>query len=457
MQRAREKAPVDLLRVAAFVSVVFAIFTLATPGASARGQQSYRLSERVVAVPAPQRPAQQAAWSAPIDPQNSQGSILALTPEYVAFSSRNRICAFARAGGGRRWCSERGASPVEAKGVIAFLDEHGGVHAVDARTGRSRWYSAFGAGRVQPSVPISGSAQLWSTGSSFLVAGTMVHSTSTPRFGEVSLSGTTLWQRPLTGVSDAPFVANGYALVRLANSGATINILVRIVRLGPHGGDGMIMSDAALVLGTWRGNAVVVGGAFEPYSDETFLHREIELVTIPGGRIVQDRILEPDYEANRAASTAPGTTANGDVTAFEDGYVYASFIGNVYRYDLRGRDDQRPLLLSARTPVVGGPVRGTVYVARRDGVWALTPERGGITSRLVVATASRAVAFAARWPYAYMGFADGTLRGVDVRDGGTVLSGDGCVANRIVADARNAFFVCGGDTWRLLAFTNPSR
>jgi hypothetical protein len=56
-----------------------------------------------------------------------------------------------------------------------------------------------------------------------------------------------------------------------------------------------------------------------------------------------------------------------------------------------------------------------------------------------------------------MGFADGTLRGVDVRDGRTTLSATGCLADRIVADARGAFSVCRGDTWRLLAFVNPAR
>lgn len=211
------------------------------------------------------------------------------------------------------------------------------------------------------------------------------------------------------------------------------------------------MGDALSVLGMWRGGAVVVGGSRALLGDDTFLDREIELVSVPDGRVVLDRVLEPDYEANRAAS-AQGTAANGDVTAFEDGYVYASFNGNLYRYDLRGREDQRPLLLSTRAPIVGGPLRGTVYVARVSGVWALTPERGGITARLVVATSSQAVAFAARWPYVYLSFADGTLRGIDARDGGTTLSGEGCVADRIVADARNAIFVCRGDTWRVMAF-----
>jgi hypothetical protein len=99
---------------------------------------------------------------------------------------------------------------------------------------------------------------------------------------------------------------------------------------------------------------------------------------------VLERVLEPDYDENRAASNAPDATQYGFPTAFEDGYVYASFFGNLYRYDLRRGEDQRPLLLSARAQFVGGPVHGTVYVGRRDGVWALTPERGGITAQLIL-------------------------------------------------------------------------
>jgi putative pyrroloquinoline-quinone binding quinoprotein len=445
-----------LRHVTAFVIVAIVVVARATPSASARGQQSYRVPERVLAVAAAPRPVLHAAWSAPVDRELPLGPTLALTPEIVAFSSGNRICAFAHAGGARRWCSGPGTNAVEAAGVIAFLDQRGGVHAVDARTGRSRWDSAFGAGRFEPNVPAYGSGRLWSTGSSFLVAGAMALRTSTPRFGELSVSGTTLWEDRLIAPR-APFIANRYALVHLVGSGATLDFAVRIVRLGAHGGVGPFIGNAESVLGTWHGNAVLVAGSRAQYGEDTFLSREIELAAIPSGRTVEDRVLEPDYEANLAANRARGSEAYNDTNAFEDGYVYTSVVGNLYRYDLRGRDDQRPLLLSSRAPFVGGPVRGTVYVARRDGVWALTADQRSIAARLVVATASPAVAFTAHWPNAYMGFADGTLRGVDVRDGSTTLSATGCLADRIVADARQAFFVCRGDTWRLLAFANPAR
>jgi hypothetical protein len=443
--------------LAAFIIVAIVVVALATPCASARGEQSYRVPERVLAVAAPQRPVLHPAWSVPVDRELPLGPMLALVPGIVAFSSNSRICAFARADGARRWCSGPGTNAVEAKGVIAFLDKRGGVHAVDARTGKSRWDSAFGAGGFGPNVPVYGSGRLWSTGSSFLVAGAMALRTSIPRFGELSLSGMTLWEDRLIGLSGAPFIANRYALVRLANSGATLDVAVRIVRLGAHGGVGPFIGDAYSVLGTWHGNAVLVAGSRAQYGEDTFLSLEIELAAIRSGRTVDDRVLEPDYEENLAANRARGSAAYNDATAFEDGYVYTSVVGNLYRYDLRGRDDQRPLLLSSRAPFVGGPVRGTVYVARRDGVWALTPDQRSIAARLVVATASPAVAFTAQWPYAYIGFADGTLRGIDVRDGSTTLSATGCLADRIVADAHQAFFICRGDTLRLLAFADPTR
>ena len=169
----------------------------------------------------------------------------------------------------------------------------------------------------------------------------------------------------------------------------------------------------------------------------------------------------PDYDDNYRRFVATNLTnlcygeCGWHPIGIEGQMVYLAIYGvRVYRYKLGPVPSQSPLLVSDDGAFVGGPYHGAIYVARSEGVWMIRPREHSIDSTLVAPSSSpfRVIAITGRT--AYIGFADGHVRGVSVDDGHVVFDAKTCPAIRIAAGPSTLYVVCAVDKeqWRIAAF-----
>jgi outer membrane protein assembly factor BamB len=427
--------------------------------ADARGERSYHLPEQREAIPPAARVVRAPLGSNAIDTPAGDDAVIAHGAGIVAFGWRGAICAFRPADGRRLWCAGRGTMPAFAGGEIAYIAPDGSVRAVDARSGAPRWSFTFptsvaAAALEGPTTPIM--QKVWNAGGDFLVLrgdGRAGH--RAPNYGELSTSGHVRWSTDLDALFRTPIVAPPYAL-QLVVSGALSGVAY-CVQLGSGGGA------RAEVAGAWqtldvRGRIAVFGmEAIEPIEDH-FLTSDIAVADLRTGALRARYHFEPDYDENyrlwEHGWFPPGSSSQaGAADALS---IYVAVNTKLYRYRYADPDAQRPLLISESGALLGGPYRGAIYVARRDGVWTLRADEHVVHARHVVTTKTAVSGFAIAGRTAYVGFDDGTLHGVDVDDGRTVLTAKTCAAYHIGTDERRVYAVCAtGATGRIVAFPRP--
>lgn len=456
---------VEIARRAAFLTT--AIFVTTSVGAVARGESSYRLPEVRVQVPRAKPPIHTSVWSRLIDPppvelSDSGLSLLAHGGGIVAFNSGGRMCGFAESDGTKLWCADAGSAPAYASGTVAYTIADGGVHAVDAATGARRWSHAFLIARADQrnpgltlQMPVRESA--WSTGAGFLVV-RRYRADGFANFGEVDPNGRILWtsRKILASASLNPVIAPPFVLQQYIGPGATIHSMQQLLHTGPRGGF-VARFGAAEVLTVQSPFAVVTSETYGDIQDQ-FLTFGVLTVDLRNGAVKSERHFEPDYDTNHAAGERlipPGTVSGGRLHA-EGRWLYAVIGRNIYRYNLQGPQNQRPLLVSTGDRFIGGPSLGAIYVARRDGVWALRPTDHAIQARLVAPITATVNAFSIMGRTAYLGFSNGAIRGVDADDGRTVLDTKPCVATSFDVSASRVYVVCAGLDHRIIALSRAA-
>jgi hypothetical protein len=454
------------------VLAAVALAAAPAPGASGRGERSYRLTEIREVAPPPSRLVTRAAWSLAADPNPSGHDVLAIGSRIVAFAAGGRMCGFDESTGVRRWCAGAGSGPAYAGGEVAFVEADGTVRAVGARAGENRWRHRFrGASRSAftdpppPNWPVS--QVVWAAGDDFLTArmdGAGGH--DAPNLGEIDRAGRIVWQTTVAESLNKPAIVPPYALIQSSASGARMVFFVSALRLGRGGGVIGTISDASTIADLRPPLAVVAGVTSMRDVSDYFLTYDVWLADVRRGKAVSHIFhFEPDFDANYDLYQHRNdlwVQANGKGrVAAEGDYVYVTVLQHVYRYRLADGETQRPLLLNARGWFVLGPYRGTVYVQRDDGVWALRAGERDVHARLVAPSKSALKASAIIGRVAYFAFEDGLVRGVDTGDGRMVL--DAAVpggAFGIGSSAAHVFFACGSanaaaGTWHVAAFPRP--
>jgi putative pyrroloquinoline-quinone binding quinoprotein len=432
------------------------VLAMSGPTADARGEASYRLPEVREAVAPAAQPLRMPRWerdAAPPRDGNFQVSMLAFADDSVVFAHDGRVCAFAELSGARLWCAGGGGRPAFAGGLVAYVHLDGTVRCVDARNGTERWRFRFpvAAGRAaEPGGPriFSPEQFVWPTKAGFLVGG----GSSAPNYGELSRFGRVLWSTELVGSWSAPTFAYPYVLEVVSGSGGGFQATVNVVRLGAGGGPVAQIRSAIEVLDVSPPLVVVRGDQAGEHS-EPFLAFDVFKADLLSGIVGLRYRYEPDYDANydqvrkgMLNNQSPGKIAlDGDM-------LYLDVASRVYRYTFADGASQRPLLVSADGVHVGGPYRGTVYVARGDGVWALTPDVGRIRARLVAPSRTKFQVMAIDGRTAYFGFDDGNVRGVGLEGGGTTFEARTCVPARIGTTPGGLYVVCSAPRWKVVAF-----
>lgn len=450
--------------------VVSAILIGLLPRATfARGERSYRLPEIRETVPMPSFPITRPSWKhAMTDPsQSGDGALLALGDGIVSFASGGRICGYDATTGKQTWCATRGVGPEYANGEIAYVDWDGTVRAVAVASGHPRWHfrfatSAEGAALEGSASPIV--QRVWSTGSDFLIARVDGRAgRGAPNYGEVSTTGKLLWSTELVGFLPSPYLLNGFALQSTIGSGATMDSVQRLVRLGDHGGVAAARWDEAWGVLDVRLPQVVFRGEWALGEvQEHVLTIDVEKADIRNANALVRFHFEPDYDANDALYEA-GLLQSGEESyriklRADQEFIYPVIGKRLYRYRLAHPKNQRPLLVDDGGIFIGGPYRGALYVARVGGVWALRPGDKAIRSQLVAQTPTPLSTFAIVGRTAYMAFVDGHLRGVDVDTGRTTLDARTCRADRIAVGPHRVYAVCAtSKPARIVAFDRPDR
>ncbi len=358
----------------------------------------------------------------------------------VAFASGGRVCAFAEDDGRQLWCAGRGTSPVYSNGEIAFAATSGAAVGIGLRSGRTLWRRPDA--HVISSVP----------GGFFAVRGESGTDAST--VFELSPGGTTVWSTRLRGFQAPPTIAAPYAFVRTISSGATLSASEHLVRLGAAGGLVATVDFAWGVVDVTPPTAVLVGSRNEEVEDH-FLTFDIWIADLRSGAVRARYHYEPDHDENSAALSRlipPGDTNDGKI-AVDAGMLYMAIGPELYRYRLAPASGQRPLRISSSGRFVGGPYRGALYVARRDGVWALRPGAAAVRAQLVAPSAAAMTAFTIANDIAYAAFEDGHIRGVDTRTGQTLLDARTCPGPSIGVGRTRIFVACSLERgWRIDAF-----
>jgi hypothetical protein len=433
--------------------------------ACARGEISYSMPEVRETVPPSDTVVHTALWSHPLA---STSDMLAIGTKVVAFAAPDLMCGFDSATGTQLWCDGKGQHPAYAAGVVAYTAADGSVHGVDAYTGALLWKHA---GAVQQYVTASYAA---STGDDFLLSGRqgpvnpgtmtygqLVDATSVS-YAEITPSGHVLWSGEGHNYGDLPNpdIFRPYAFQINTGSGATIMSSLQVLNLGPDGGVGAAIHNTGEVL-DFNAPTITLGGGWRAQEvQDWFLTFDIETADVSDGTVVAMYHYEPDYDANRDdydRGLFPAGLVSGDIRA-DGGFVYGAVSRKLYRYRLAEATGQRPLLVASDSRLLGGPYRGALYVSRADGVWTLRVASTQIRARLVAPSASQVGGLNIVGRTAYIAFADGEVRGVDVDDGRTVLDAWPGKGARVGVSRDRAFVVCRTDTgWQVVAFRRPDR
>ncbi len=434
-----------VVRLAWAVGTLTCIVFAAPVAATARGEASYRLAETREPVPASARAVRTPVWSQPYDRDASafgSGALLADGSGAVAFASGGRMCSFSEDDGRRLWCAEPGHGPAYAGGAVAYVLGGGGVLAVDARTGRTLWRRA-------------GPRFVWPSRDGFLVA-RYDRDSFTTAIAEANRAGHTVWSgRYGGGNSEAPFVAPPFAFARTITSGATLVATEYVFRVGAGGGYDTAIVGAWALLSTDASSAIVQTVGVGEMQDH-FLSLNVVVVDLRTGRYTARYYYEPDYDANLSAYDqliTPGSS--GGKNAVDGQTLYMTIGPRLYRYHLGPPKGQRPLLISSLGTYIGGPYAGALYVSRPDGVWALRPGDRSVQMQLVAPSAAPFNTIAIVGRTAYIAFANGELRGVDVADGRTTLEAKSCVTGNIGIGRKRIFVTCVSGPLRVVAFPRP--
>lgn len=234
------------------------------------------------------------------------------------------------------------------------------------------------------------------------------------------------------------------------------------LRLGPRGGASVNLGLADETNDVQPPLAILSGGPrYGTEPQDRVLTFEIHAADLRNGKVQWKYTFAPDYDQNFArfytknirdlCTGACGWRSIG----IERKSVYVAVYGvRVYRYRLGPGHSQHPLLVSDEGRYIGGPYRGAIYVARNDGIWMIRPRAHSIESMLIVQSLSPFRVITISGKTAYIGFADGNLRGVDVDDGHTVLDAGTCPITRISVSSTRVYAVCALDAshWRVVAF-----
>ncbi len=433
--------------------------------AFARGEISYTMPEVRETVPPSDDVIHTALWSHPIT--NYSIEALAIGTKVVAFASPDLMCGFDGATGEQLWCDGRGKEPAYAAGVVAYTAADGSVHGVDIDTGALLWKHA---GAVSQYAAASYAA---STGDDFIlsglrgpvdreISGRKVANLTVISYAEVTTSGHMLWSGEGQNCCSlpSPDVFRPYAFQINTGSGATIMSSLQILNLGPGGGVGPSIHNTGGVL-DFNAPTVILGGGWRGQEmQDNFLTFDIETADARDGTVVAMYHYEPDYDANYddyERGLFPGGISSGDIRA-DGSFVYGAVETKLYRYRLAEGAGQSPLLVASNSRLLGGPYRGALYVSRGDGVWSLRIESTQIRARLVAPSASPFSGLYITGRTAYIAFADGEVRGVNVDDGRTVLDAWPGKSARVGVSRDHAFVVCRTDAgWQVVAYQRPDR
>jgi outer membrane protein assembly factor BamB len=450
--------------------IAFAIFAcvaiaFGAAAALARGEISYTMPEVRETVPPSDSVVHTALWSHPV---SDASDVLAIGPNVVTFAASDLMCGFNGATGAQLWCDGKGSHPAYAAGVVAYTAADGSVHGVDADTGALLWKHS---GAVRQYITANYAA---STGDDFLLSsrqqpvdtgkmtyGQLVDATYVS-YAEITPSGHVLWSGEGDNYGDLPNpdIFRPYAFQINTGPGATIMSSLQVLNLGPDGGVGAAIHNTGDVLHFNSPNVTLAGGWRAQEVEDFFLTFDIETADVRDGTVVAMYHYEPDYDANLAdynRGLFPGGLRSGDVRADSE-FVYGAVSSKLYRYRLAVAAGQSPLLVASDSLFLGGPYRGALYVSRSDGVWALRVDSTRIRARLVAPSASPVSGLSITGRTAYIAFADGEVRGVNVDDGRTVLDAWPGKEARVGVSTDRTFVVCRSDTgWEVVAYDRPDR
>gem|GEM_PF-4474854 len=415
------------------------------------------------------RQASSPIWSREADPPEnlappqSSASLLAFGKGIIVFSSRRVVSGFSEATGRLIWRAGRGAIPVYAGGIFAYSSSDGSVHGVNPLTGVTRWSFTFPPSTRHPSGEFS--HILWSTGTTFLISRAFREKAQdvigeTNSYGELSATGKLDWTAPLSGYAMTPIIAGPYAIQAFIPH---MDSFVYSLRLGAHGGFSSNLGQADEINDVQPPLAILSGGArYGTEPQDRVLTFEIHAADLRSGKVDWKYLYAPDYNENYARFYTKNLKdlCTGECgwrsIGIEGNAVYVAVYGvRVYRYGLSLGNSQHPLLVSEDGRYIGGPYHGAIYVARGDGIWMIRPREHSIESMRIAQSSSSFSAIAIIGKTAYVGFADGLLRGVDVDDGHTVLDAKTCPATRISVSSTRVYAVCAlaKNHWRVVAFS----
>ena len=374
-----------------------------------------------------------ALWSHRADAADGPLNALAIGGGIVAFAIDGRICGFKESTGRMAWCANAGASPVFASGRVVYRAAGGTVRAVNARTGTESWHDHR-----------KYATALWSATSGSIVAnGKSIQGSA---YRELDGDGTSLWETRFSGSIGQPYFAFPYVVQSVVMSGATSFIDEYLLRLGRGGGLKAHLGSAATIAGVEPGSIILARGRQRVDLDDRFLTFDVLSVDYTG-KVRSHFQFAPDYSTNARyfhehRSSVAGQEESAASVREELGWIFGRVIANVYRYRLDAGQHQRPDLISSGDQWVGGPYRGALFFSRSDGLWVLHPKTNSITAQLVAPSTTGVAAFAVAGDQAYVGFADGKLRGFNVETGATTLDSKTCVPKRIGASSLRVFVVC---------------
>jgi outer membrane protein assembly factor BamB len=424
-----------------------------------RGESSIRLPEIREAAPPSRIVVRSSVWARDADVPDE--TILAAGSGAVAFTSDGRLCSFAETTGATNWCRGVGHDPVYAGGVVAYTGEDGAIDGVDARTGKHRWRFSFptsARGRELPGPRLSPRHRAWSTGAGFLIFRSDGRSGyGAPNYGEVSPAGRLFWSAQEIGAHGEVIVTPPFVLQRTTATGARIVIAQNVIRPGR----GVIarIDDARAVIDTRHGRLTAAVDTVEPVEDR-FLVLNVATYELATGRVLGAFGYKPDYDENdqRYGAGRLDTLSSDELGHGEDDVIYPYIGGNLYRYALGPPQAQHPILLATGRSYFGGPYHGLVYVERFDGVWSLRADERAVHARLVAPSGARPTTFTAAEGNVYVGFADGTVRGVDGATGRTILAARACPPSEISVTSERVYVACRGrPRWRILAYPRETR
>jgi hypothetical protein len=449
----------------AFALFVCLALAFIPPGAFARGEISYTMPEVRETVPPSDSAVHTALWSHPLA---NSSDMLAIGTKVLAFAAPDLMCGFDGATGAQLWCDGKGSHPAYAADVVAYTAADGSVHGVDAYTGALLWKHS---GAVRQYVTANYAA---STGDDFLLSsrqqpvdtGTMTYGQLVDAtyvgYAEITPSGHVLWtgEGHNYGNLPNPDIFRPYAFQINTGPGATIMSSLQVLNLGPDGGVGAAIHNTGEVLDFNTPNVTLAGGWRAQEVEDFFLTFDIETADVRDGTIVAMYHYEPDYDANLDdynRGLFPAGLRSGDVRA-DGGFAYGAVSTKLYRYHLAEAAGQSPLLVASNSRFLGGPYRGALYVSRSDGVWALRIASTQIRARLVAPSVSPVANLYIAGRTAYIAFADGEVRGVNVDDGRTVLDAWPGKEARVGVSTDRAFVVCRTEKgWEVDAYDRPDR